>query len=175
MQRIKNTIIITIEQIRERFHYLTLDSQSGLLTYIVINIVHALLKINATSVQSQLGGDHPCFFWLLIQPETYLNLTRQNFCYFSTFFNNISCNRIYYNKISQLSSNENLLINSDGIINNCNKACLRLESDTSVDETTNVVFIVGQKIHFVHFKEISSFCWFKVEFLFFKSWYANNL
>ena len=82
---------------------------------------------------------------------------------------------MYCNKISKMSSNEALLINLDGIINNCNKACLRLESDTSVEETANMVFIVGQKIHFVHFKEISSFCWFKVEFLFFKIWYANNL
>jgi len=64
---------------------------------------------------------------------------------------------MYCDKISKMSLNETLLINSDGIMNNCNEACIRLDSDTSVEAATNRVFVVGHKFVFFLFKEISSF------------------
>ena len=52
---------------------------------------------------------------------------------------------MYCNKISKMSSNEALLINLDGILNNCNEVCLRLDDDTSIEATANRVFVVGHK------------------------------
>ena len=45
-----------------------------------------------------------------------------------------------------MSSNDALLINSDGILSNFDEVCVRLDSDTSVEEATNRVFIVGHEI-----------------------------
>ena len=45
-------------------------------------------------------------------------------------------NTIQFNKITQMSSNESLLINLDGILNKCNESCLRLDSDISIEEAT---------------------------------------
>ena len=52
---------------------------------------------------------------------------------------------MYCNKISKMSSNEALLINLDGILNNCNEVCLRLDDDTSIEATANRVFVVCHK------------------------------
>ena len=44
-----------------------------------------------------------------------------------------------------MSSNDALLINSDGIMNDC-KVCLRLDSDSSIEEATNKVLGVHHKL-----------------------------
>ena len=45
-----------------------------------------------------------------------------------------------------MSSNDALLINSDGILSNFDEVCVRLDSDTSIEEATNRVFVVGHEI-----------------------------
>ena len=46
----------TVDQLREGFHYPTVENQQGLPTHSTINTIHTLLKINAASVPSQLEG-----------------------------------------------------------------------------------------------------------------------
>ena len=60
---------------------------------------------------------------------------------------------IYCNKISKMSSNDALLINSDGIMNDC-KVCLRLDSDSSVEEATNKVLGVRHKFVLFDLKKL---------------------
>ena len=83
-----------------------------------------------------------------------------NFSYFSKFFNNIYRNVIDCEKISKIYSNDVLLIDSDGILNNCNESCIRLDSDISVEEATNRVFLVGHKFILPDLKKLyNSFGW----------------
>ena len=44
-----------------------------------------------------------------------------------------------------MSSNEDLLINSDGLLNHYNEPCPQLDSDISLENPTNRVFVVGHK------------------------------
>ena len=53
-----------------------------------------------------------------------------------------------------MSSNEASLINSDGILNNCNESCLRLDSDNSVENATNRVFIVWHEFLSSNWKQL---------------------
>ena len=69
----------TVEQIREEFHYPTLDRQPALPSYNTINYVHTLLKTNAASVPSQLGGDQHGPLSLVLDDALYLNLTGTDF------------------------------------------------------------------------------------------------
>ena len=68
-----------VEQIREGFHYPTLDRQPGLSSYNTINSIHTLLKTNATSVPSQLGGGQNGLLGLVLNDALYLNLTGADF------------------------------------------------------------------------------------------------
>ena len=52
-----------------------------------------------------------------------------------------------------MSSNDALLINSDGIMNDC-KVCLRLDSDSSVEEATNKVLGVRHKFVLFDLKKL---------------------
>ena len=69
----------TVEQIREGFNYPILDQQSGLPSYNTINSVHTLLKTNAISVPSQLGGGQHGLLGLVLNDALYLNLTGTDF------------------------------------------------------------------------------------------------
>ena len=69
----------TVEQIREGFHYPTLDRQPGLPSYNTINSVHILLKTNAVSVSSLLGGGQHGLLGLVLNDEIYLKLTSTDF------------------------------------------------------------------------------------------------
>ena len=44
----------TVDQLREGFHYTTIEKQPGLPTYNSINTVHSLLNTNAAPVPLQL-------------------------------------------------------------------------------------------------------------------------
>ena len=61
----------TVDQLREGFHYPTIENQPGLPTYSTINTIHILLKTNAASVPSQLGGGKHGLLGLLLTSETY--------------------------------------------------------------------------------------------------------
>ena len=69
----------TVDQLREGFHYPTIENQPGLPTYSTINTIHTLLKTNAASVPLQLGGGKHGLLGLLLQPETYNRLTSFDF------------------------------------------------------------------------------------------------
>ena len=69
----------TVEQIREGLHYPTLDRQPGLPPYNTINSLQTLLKINAASVPSQLGGGQHGLLGLVLNDALYLNLTGTDF------------------------------------------------------------------------------------------------
>ena len=69
----------TVEQIREGFHYPTLDRQPGLPSYNTINSVHTLLKTNAASVPSQLGGGQHGLLGLVLNNEIFQKLTGTDF------------------------------------------------------------------------------------------------
>ena len=69
----------TVEQLRESFHYPTIENQPGLPTYSTINTIHTLLKINAASVPSQLGGGKHRLLRLLLLLDTYKKLTAHDF------------------------------------------------------------------------------------------------
>ena len=69
----------TVEQIREGFHYPTLDRQPGLPSYNTINFVYTLLKPNVPSVPSQLGGGQYGLLGLILNSALYLNLINTGF------------------------------------------------------------------------------------------------
>ena len=69
----------TVDQLRECFHYPTIENQPGLPTYSIINTIYIPLKINAASVPSQLGGGKHGLLELLFHPETYKRLTIYDF------------------------------------------------------------------------------------------------
>ena len=69
----------TAEQIREGFHYPTLDRQLGLPSYNTINSVHTLLKTNAASVSSQLGGGRHGLLGLVLNNAIFNKLTGTDF------------------------------------------------------------------------------------------------
>ena len=69
----------TVEQIREGFHYPTLDRQPGLPSYNTINSVHTLLKTNAASVPSQLGGEQHGLLGLVLNNAIFNKLTGTDF------------------------------------------------------------------------------------------------
>ena len=69
----------TVEQIREGFHYPTLDRQPGLPSYNTINSVHTLLKTNAASVPSQLGGGQHGLLGLVLNNDIFQKLTGTDF------------------------------------------------------------------------------------------------
>ena len=47
-----------------------------------------------------------------------------------------------------------LLSNSDNKLRNCNEVCLRTNSDTSIEEATNRVFVVGHKSILSYLKKL---------------------
>ena len=69
----------TVEQIREGFHYLTLDRQPGLPSYNTISSVQTLLKTNAVTVPSQLGGGQHGFLGLVFNATLYFTFTSTYF------------------------------------------------------------------------------------------------
>ena len=54
-----------------------------------------------------------------------------------------------------MNSNEALLVNLDGIMKNYNEACLRLDYNTSVEEATNRVFVLGRKFILSDLKKLA--------------------
>ena len=61
----------TVDQLREGFHYPTIENQLGLPTYSTINTIHTLLKKKAASMPSQLGGEKYGLLGLLLLSDTY--------------------------------------------------------------------------------------------------------
>ena len=59
------------------------------------------------------------------------------------------------NKITQMNSNEALLVNLDGIMKNYNEAFLRLDYNHSVEEATNRVFVLGRKFILSDLKKLA--------------------
>ena len=60
--------------------------------------------------------------------------------------------RIYFhfiNKMTGTKSNVALSIRDEDGLRNCDKVCLRIDSDTSAEVATNRVFVVGYS--FIHF------------------------
>ena len=53
---------------------------------------------------------------------------------------------MYCKKLVEMSSNEDLLINLDGILNHYNEPCPQLDSNISLKKPTNRVFVVGHKV-----------------------------
>ena len=68
------TSVPTVEAIKEGFPHLTIPRQPGKPTYESIHAVHALLKANAASIASELGGGAHGLLGLTLNPATYVQL-----------------------------------------------------------------------------------------------------
>ena len=69
------TAVPKVETIKEGFPHLSVPRQTGEPTYETMHAVHALLKANATSVISELGGGAHGLLGLTLNAATYFQLT----------------------------------------------------------------------------------------------------